>query len=126
MPFTIGPPVLVTIEVRLLSTPAGDTTVVLPPTTVLGVGGVIWWENPTSVPVDLTFDDPAKVVQYDELCAIFGPVSPEAFCTGGDMSPFAADASGPYLNVRVRRFPVPGTYHYQSPLHGTTGTIVVQ
>jgi hypothetical protein len=126
LPFTIGLPLLVTIEVRLQTTPAGDTTVLLPPATVLGVGGDILWDNPTAVPVDVTFDDPSTIVQDDVLCSFLGALAPEAFCTGGDIAPFAIDTSGPFLSTRVRRFPVPGTYHYQSPLHGTTGTIVVQ
>ena len=88
----------------------------------LGPGGSVFINNATGIPTDVTFDDPTNVAQDDVYCG-FSP----SFCGSGNIAAWAKDPNDPsgITAVRLRRFPVPGTYTFHSTIFGTTGTIVV-
>lgn len=93
-----------------------------PDSITVGRGAIVFFQNTTSAPTDVTLDDPANVGQDDRDCVFF-----PYFCGTGNIDAWArdpADETG-LSAVRARSFPVPGVYTYHSTLFGTTGTIVV-
>ncbi len=130
VPFTIGLPLSVSFMIETRVDAHGDTVPVFPSApAVIGVGGDVIWHNTTSLPVDVTFDDPTNVGQDDTLCTSFlGALAPEAFCGVGNIAAWTVDTlpTGGTIITRVRQFLVPGTYHYRSTRYGTTGTIIVK
>jgi plastocyanin len=128
LPFEIGLPLKVQVVIRdslLVSVPSPNRFA--PRTVTIGTGGVIEWLNATRTPVDVTFDDPTNVAAAPEWenCLYYG-----APCDSGNIAPFAWTNLDDFLDQvmnerRVRRFAVPGTYHYISTNFGMDGTILV-
>ncbi|HEU4642606.1 MAG TPA: hypothetical protein VFS44_09135 [Gemmatimonadaceae bacterium] len=94
---------------------------------LIGPGGTVDIVNLTGVATDLTFDDPTNIVPDSTFCVPPYTTLNPAICAGGNVEAFARDSSDQsgLTALRVRRFPLPGTYHYHSTIFGTTGTIVV-
>jgi hypothetical protein len=94
---------------------------------MIGPGGTVLILNKSGIVTDMTFDDPTNVMQADLYC---GPpwtfIWPYA-CGSGNVEAFAREPGDQFggTAVRVRSFPVPGTYAFHSTIFGTTGTIVV-
>jgi plastocyanin len=123
----------VVISIRTQSRPDGSSVAEFPPNpAVISVGGDVQWNNRTSVPVDVTFDDSAHVFQDDSRCAAvqyfpldWQPYLIESWCGGGNIPTWSREPVHGF-DARVRQFRAPGTYHYHSVLNGTVGTIIVQ
>lgn len=128
LPYEIGLPLKVQVLIRdSLIVHQSSPNRFAPRTVTIGTGGVVDWLNTTETLVDVTFDDPTNVAAVPEWenCLFYG-----APCDPGDIPPFAwtnpDDFNDQMANSdRLRRFPVPGTYHYTSSLFGMDGTIVV-
>ncbi|MBX6333109.1 MAG: hypothetical protein IRY91_14775 [Gemmatimonadaceae bacterium] len=128
LPFTIGHAVTAYLNVTTQKTTSGQSVNGFTPNQlVLGPGATVLIINTTGVPTDLTFDDPTNIVPDSTYCQPFYESLNPEICMGGNVGAFARDTADPVgiTALRVRRFPVPGTYHYRSTIFGTTGTIVV-
>lgn len=130
LPFTIGLPLGLFVQPEVRVDAHGDTIVAFPTApTLLAAGGDVMWFNTTGLPVDVTFDDPTDVRQDDGMCAM-GEGTPyvDVVCGEGNIALWYPGPPGDdvLLGARLRRFPVPGTYHYRSTRYGTTGTVIVQ
>jgi plastocyanin len=123
LPFTIGYPVALQLGVMAQKNASGQIVNGFSPARLeLGPGGSVIFFNQTVVPTDITFDDPTNVAQNDAYCGTL-----PSFCGGGNIDAWARDPddqSG-LTAIRIRRFPVPGTYTFHSTIFGTTGTIIV-
>jgi hypothetical protein len=119
LPFTVGMPILLPVNLQVSVGGGGDTVVTVSSPVTIGVGGDIAWMNTTSVPLEVTFDDPTSAARDEVLCENFG----DPFCDSGNVDAFAY-RTGDDLYFRLRQFRVPGTYHYH--IRGVTGTIIVQ
>ncbi|MBX6331827.1 MAG: hypothetical protein IRY91_08270 [Gemmatimonadaceae bacterium] len=86
-------------------------------------GGYVAFFNTTMKPIDIVFDDPANVEEDPVMCSI----DPQ-LCGAGDIAAFGDTTSADFsfANLRVRRFPVAGTYRWHSPLTGFSGVITVE
>jgi hypothetical protein len=89
----------------------------------VGPGALIFFLNTGAPATDITFDNPTNVAADVRDCS---PEFPSA-CESGNIEPFALDPSDETgaSGLRIRAFPVPGTYNYHSTLFGSTGTIIV-
>jgi hypothetical protein len=126
LPYIIGTVLAAGVTVETVG--GTNTTKFGPPEVTIGTGGIVFWENFTGIPVDVTFENPALAEAVPEHfnCEQGMP------CDGGNITPFEtslaeieADPSQIVAGQRVRRFSVPGTYTYRNTLANTTGTIVV-
>ncbi|HEX6535713.1 MAG TPA: hypothetical protein VF041_14040 [Gemmatimonadaceae bacterium] len=127
LPFTIGHIVFVELDVIAEKNASGQTVNGFKQNQlVLGPGATVLIINATGVATDLTFDDPSNIVADPFYCDNFSALNP-ALCDSGSVEAFAQDPDDQFglTGLRVRRFPVPGTYHYHSTIFGTSGTIVV-
>jgi len=128
LPYVIGHPLALTMTASPRSTASGQVVwTFLPDQIVAGPGAYILFINPDGPPIDVTFDDPTNVMQYDVFC---GPPYDETdpyLCASGNIAAFARTPDDPtgFSYYRVRYFPVPGTYHWHSTIFGTSGTIEV-
>ena len=126
--YRIGNPIAGFINVAAQKDASGRTVNGFKPNhLLLGPGGTVEIVNQTGVATDLTFDDPTNIVADSSLCVPpYTDLAP-TLCAGGNVEAFARDSSDQsgFTAVRVRRFPVPGTYHYHSTIFGTSGDIVV-
>ncbi|HWZ57800.1 MAG TPA: hypothetical protein VNW46_02400 [Gemmatimonadaceae bacterium] len=126
LPFTIGEPTAVLVDVRAYTPTASRAPVSYfePGTIVIGVGGAVVWTNISGQNADVAFDDSTDVQAAAVLFYGFFPIP----ATGaGNIPPFPSGvgiASRP--STRARSFPKPGTYSYHSRLYNTTGTIIVK
>lgn len=126
--YKIGNPIAGILNITAQKNASGQTIDVFKPNEMLlGPGAMVLVVSQTSVPTDITFDDPTNVAQVDEYC--HPPISTilPHMCGSGNIEAFAKDPddqSGT-SGLRARSFPVPGTYHFHSTIFGTTGTIVV-
>lgn len=105
----------------------GDTTPQLtfvPSTTTIGVGGVVTWQNETSIPLDVVFDDPTEASRF-VVSGFFASFFPS---DTGNIAPFTTSSNpAPGMIVGVlRAFLHPGTFHFHSARFGTQGTIIVR
>jgi hypothetical protein len=146
---TVGVPVSAKIQVLPVA-PTGSTRPTLtfwPQIITVAAGAVVTWMNPSLTDsIDVVFDDTTNVDS-----AKFGN-NLLKFATGeGNIAPWVLDTAGtdpisamictryggvpPHCNnfavrqfaqQRLRKFPVPGTYHYHSTKWKASGTIVVQ
>ncbi len=126
--YRIGNPVTAFVSVAAMRDASGRAINGFKPNSLLiGPGGTVTIANQTGVATDLTFDDPTNIVPDSAYCVPPYTALAPALCAGGNVDAFAKDANDPYglTALRVRRFPVPGTYHYHSTIFGTSGTIVV-
>jgi hypothetical protein len=146
---TVGVPASAKIQV-LPVTPTGSTRLTLtfwPQIVTVTAGAVVTWVNPSLTDsMDVVFDDPTNVdsAAFTNILLKFG--------TGeGNIAPWVTDTTGEdsisakictrfgrvppncgstffrsILPQRLRKFPVPGTYHYHSTKWEASGTIVVQ
>jgi plastocyanin len=122
LPFTIGFPVTLFVTISAHTNASGQVVNgFTPEEVILGPGAIVIFVNATGAPTDVTFDDPTNVAQGDPYCSFFPP------CEAGNIEAWARDPADPYGTSasRVRRFPVPGTYHYHSTIFGTTAAIVI-
>lgn len=121
--YTIGYPLLVQISILPLVNAAGKIVGVFEPShQQVGPGAVVYFSNANAPATDVTFDNPANVDRYDNPACNFEPQA----CGSGNIPAFAGHAdsiTGP--TVRVRQFPVPGTYNFHSTISGATGSIQV-
>jgi hypothetical protein len=119
----------------LAETPVASLTQIgtfYPPNYIIGVGGIVTWEDDSAdVPIDVVFDDSNAVqpgIDSNSFAFILCQRIPGNVCptpTGaGNILPFQADQNGPA--DRSRAFPTAGTYKYHSRLYGTQGTIIVR
>jgi len=81
---------------------------------VIRPGGVVGWQyfvngSGEAPPIGITFEDPTEVEAVPELCAALG-VSMPHFCEAGDI----VIPEGFLLEMRVRRFPKPGIYEFET------------
>jgi plastocyanin len=141
-------------QVQVLAVlPTGSTKPILtfwPQIITVSAGAVVTWENKSSSDsMDVVFDDTTNVdsAQYPNVRFRFGTGRGNIgswlndtlgtgdvaarICTvlgGTPPGPSCVDALQlfPFARQRLRKFPVPGTYHYHSAKWGTSGTIVVQ
>lgn len=122
--YTIGYPLLVQINIVPLPNAAGKIVGMFEPShQQVGPGGVVFFGNANAPATDVTFDNPANVDQWDAECNVVPLPAP---CGSGNIPAFAGQAdsnTGP--TVRVRQFPVPGTYNFHSTISGSTGSIQV-
>ena len=88
----------------------------------VGTGASVAFQTNSTMKIDVTFDDSTQVGR-SWLCPYF-PSFPWV-CGIGNIAPFASDSTVPLSGVRLRGFPVPGTYNFHSTLFGTTGQITV-
>jgi len=124
LPFQIGYPVFLQLYVVPQVTSGGQTIGTYTPNKVtVGAGALIFFLNTTAPATDITFDDPTNVGADVRDCS---PDFPPA-CESGNIGLFGPDPSDEtgLSGVRIRAFPVPGTYNYHSTLFGSTGTIIV-
>jgi hypothetical protein len=84
-------------------------------------GGVVVWFNTAKQPVDLVFEDSAKVAEAPLTCGDGDPGGAGNVAAFGDATGNTEDA----VNCRMRRFPVAGVYPYHSTTTGVSGRIVV-
>jgi plastocyanin len=123
LPYTIGHPILMQIEIVPQQLASGQIVSAFSPAYVeLGPGARVLFLNTGAPATDVTFDDPTNVAQDDLYCSLI-PI----FCGAGNIAPWDPDpnaAKGVWV-PRVRLFPVPGTYAFHSTIFGTSGTIVV-
>lgn len=120
--FTITMPLFQWVQITT-DTSAGSGAHFQPSEIRITPGGTIMWLNRSRQPVDVMFDDPANVAERTTL-RCYLPGDPGGV---GDIPAFG-DTTGNIFsppNCRSRRFPVPGTYTYQSTLTGATGRVVV-
>lgn len=134
IPFTVTAPALafvaagdVRVPMEMVGTglaPLGSAGAFFAPQeVVITAGGFVLWANSMIGPaVDVVFDDPdqaSQVTEDDVFC----------HCGAGDVPAFAVDSSDlsvfSLARLRVRHFPVPGSYAYHSTLTHATGRIVV-
>lgn len=123
LPYTIGYPLLVQVNIVPEQNSAGKTVGVYQQTRLrLGPGATVLFINATAPLTDVTFDNPTNVDQNDQYCAIA-----PSLCGGGSIAAFARDPndSTGVSYIRARQFPVPGTYPFHSTISGAKGTIVV-
>lgn len=146
----VGPLSAITVQVYPV-TATGSRSAVLafwPQVVTIGAEGVVTWSNPSLTDsADVVFDDPTNVDS-----AVYGNVRIRNIGSGeGNIAPWVKDTAGSnplsalictrffstppkcnnalvtgFTSKRLRKFTVPGTYHYHSVKWGTTGTIVVQ
>ena len=96
------------------------------PVRYLSPGGNVIWVNQTNTKLDVTFDDPSAVFKGNGSFAAFA-----ADTSGNIASIGATPGSDPGLDVlnqiRVRSFPLRGTYSYRSvQVPAIRGTIIVR
>jgi len=123
LPYTIGYPVIVLIDIPPKVQANGQSIPVFSPdSVVLGPGARVLFSNELGPATDVTFDDPTNVAQDDQYC----PLAP-VLCGSGNIAPFVYDPNDPtgVSGFRARDFPVPGTYTFHSALFGSTGIIVI-
>jgi hypothetical protein len=123
LPYTIGYPTLILINISQQMQPNGQSIpVFIPDSVVLGPGAGVVFINQFGPATDVTFDDPTNIAQ-DVLFCLFGPIT----CGTGNIAPWTFDPNdlSGLSSWRVRDFPVPGTYNFHSALFGTTGIIVI-
>jgi hypothetical protein len=123
LPYTIGHPTQVIIDIPPQVQPNGQSiSVFSPDSVVLGPGARVLFGNELGPATDVTFDDPTNVVQDDLYCSLA-----VLLCGSGNIAPWTFDPTDPsgVSAIRVRRFPVPGTYRFHSELFGSTGVIVI-
>jgi plastocyanin len=111
--------------------PRGSDTavfVVNPGSVEVEPGAAVQWENQTSRPVEVIFDDPASAreltepatITLDRLCLLAGRL-----CHVGKTAGNFSLSSGGGEGLDMRAFPNPGTYYFQvAP--GVRGTIIVK
>jgi hypothetical protein len=95
--------------------------------------GFVVWNNASGQPIDVVFDDPsaAQAVPptWDPVFeAFYNLDSPNNPNLGGNIAAFATQDStsgADGVGLRIRYFPIAGTYHFHSALYGTTGAVVV-
>lgn len=133
LPYTIGYNLIFDMQTAPQITSSGQTVWGFVPNTITaGTGAEVLFINLAGPPIDVTFDDPTNVadpasgVELIPLCATLTPTYPDA-CGSGNIPAFARAAGDSTGNsaVRLRSFPVPGTYTWHSTMFGTTGKIVV-
>lgn len=127
LPYTIGHVVTAYINVTAQTNASGQTVNGFTPNQLLiGPGATVLIINLTGVATDLTFDDPTNIVPDSTYCQAYASLNPH-LCDGGSVEAFAREPDDQMgiTALRVRRFPVPGTYNFHSTIFGTTGTIVV-
>ena len=123
--YRIGNPTTGVISITAMRDASGKAiNGFLPGYLLIGPGALVEFINGTGVATDVTFDDPTNIVPDAVYCASLGALNP-TFCEGGNVVAFPTDPDAPVSGLRLRRFPVPGTYHYHSTIFGTSGTIVV-
>ena len=123
LPYTIGHPTILVVDIPPRVQPNGQTIPVFDPdSAVLGPGARVLFGNELGPATDVTFDDPTNVAQDDLYCSFA-----ETLCGSGNIAPWTFDPNDPsgLSAIRVRLFPVPGTYTYHSALFGSTGVIVI-
>jgi hypothetical protein len=128
LPYRIGYPVAFFLQAAPQTNASGQTVWSFAPNNITaGTGAYAVFGNPAGPPIDVTFDDPTNVAQYQPFCVPpFTDIYP-AMCGSGNIPAFArapGDQSGT-TSIRSRAFPVAGTYTWHSTIFGTTGTIVV-
>src|SRR5690606_22686744 len=106
--YTITYPTAQTVHIEGASSPPFE-----PGEVTIAAGGRVLWLNATGRDVDVVFDDPANVTEDSTLC----------FCGSGNIEAFGDTTGVGYDGFRVRRFRVPGTYHYRSTITGAEGTV---
>jgi len=123
VPYTIGHPITIAIEIVSQVNASGQAVNVFSPSTVeLGPGAIVLFGNVTALPTDVTFDDPANVAEDQRDCPFLA-----SLCGTGNIDAWVkdpTDESG-ITGLRARSFPVPGTYTFHSTIFGSTGTIVI-
>ncbi|HEX6535957.1 MAG TPA: hypothetical protein VF041_15280 [Gemmatimonadaceae bacterium] len=125
--YTIGHVVMAYINVTAQKNASGQTVNGFTPNQLLiGPGATVLIINLTGVATDLTFDDPTNIVPDSTYCQAYASLNPH-LCDGGSVEAFAQEPDDQMgiTALRVRRFPVPGTYPFHSTIFGTSGTIVV-
>lgn len=123
LPYTIGHPITLALEIVSQTTPNGQVVNGFSPNDVeLGPGATILFGNATTILTDVTFDDPTNVAQAGFYCSLF-----ESLCGSGNIDAWARDPNDDsgISGLRARSFPVPGTYTFHSTIFGTTGKIVI-
>jgi hypothetical protein len=123
LPYTIGHPIILVLDIPPKVQPNGQTIPVFSPDSAeLGPGAYVLFGNELGPATDVTFDDPTNVAQEDEFCALA-----ESLCGSGNIAPWTFDPNDPsgLSAIRVRQFNVPGVYTYHSALFGSTGVIVI-
>jgi plastocyanin len=124
LPFTVTMPLVGDVTISSSTTSAGSTATLSfsPGEITISPGGTARWHNVTGQPVDVTFDDPANVVERGDIVSC-GDGDPGG---AGDIPAFG-DASRDVTsgeNCRSRRFPTQGTYRYHAA-SGATGKVIV-
>jgi plastocyanin len=125
--YTVLPTHFMQVDVVPLAT-TGSTVVrsaFNPGTIYISAGGTVAWRNASKQPVDIVFDDPSAA--KPSPVSVFPGLIPTS-TDSGNVAATEPDTANAYAtkNWSVRTFPIPGTYHYQSTMYGTTGTIVVR
>ena len=123
VPYTIGHPITIALEIVSQVNASGETVNVFSPNTVeLGPGAIVLFGNVTTLPTDVTFDDPTNVAEDQRDCPFL-----ETLCGTGNIDAWVKDPSDEsgITGLRARSFPVPGTYTFHSTIFGSTGTIVI-
>jgi hypothetical protein len=123
LPYTIGNPILLVMDIPPKLLPNGQTISVFnPDSALLGPGARVLFGNELGPATDVTFDDPTNVAQDDEFCSLAA-----SLCGSGNIAPWTFDPTDPsgLSALRVRKFPVPGVYTFHSELFGSTGVIVI-
>jgi hypothetical protein len=144
--FRVGYRLNVTVWI-VLAAVLGVLTVVFhaPKVLILGVGATITFCSPNNtggatspitslgIPVDVVFDHPEAIDSASTVSASFGQLITVPPSGSGNIAPFACDTDpdrnclGDSNQVRSRRFPVAGTYHYHSSLFPSdTNTILIK
>lgn len=142
--FTLTPPSSANIVIQ--SDPGG-ASIFAPTEVTLRTYGIVFWSTTVGSTVDVIFDDPTNVTQAPaRVCDLFLPVVFGEFvitdhwdlgphCGTGNVTVPPDPAQPPpggllddpntkRTTIRVRQFPVPGTYTYHTTT-GATGRIVV-
>jgi hypothetical protein len=125
LPFIIGWPVVANFQAVPQTVGGRPVLGFSPGRLTMGPGATVFFDNATTTKIDVTFDNPAPVDSSPTWCAIGGFISAPWLCGTGNIAPFASDSTINASGIRVRTFPVPGTYPFHSTLFGTTGEIVV-
>lgn len=133
LPYTLGFPISANTQITATTNSTGQRILVfVPDKMVAGPGAVVLFGNESKQLVGVTFDNPTNVdsvttaSEYYLYCSYFA-----ILCGSGNIPPFGvtpsdtSDISKMVAALRLREFPVPGTYTFHSTVSGATGQITI-